>query len=146
MSLHALGQKLNSQKTSIFYSRNTGQAFINFITASTSIVASKCFDKYLRLPAMVGHSKIRTFDAIKSQVHRRVDGWKEKLLSQAGKEILLIKAVAQDIPLYSMSVFLLPKSLCRDLNGMMNRYWWGNQPNNKGIIWKSWTSLGVSKR
>jgi hypothetical protein len=85
---------------------------------------------------MVGRSKVQTFDAIKSQVLHKLDGWKEKLLSQAGKEVL-IKVVAQAIPLYYMSVFLLPTSLCRELNVMMNQYWWGNQSSNKGILWKS---------
>lgn len=36
-----------------------------------------------------------------------MQGWKEKLLSQAGKEIM-IKAVVQSIPTYSVSVFCLP--------------------------------------
>jgi hypothetical protein len=45
-----------------------------------------------------------------------------------------------------MSIFLLPTSLCRELNVMINRYWWGNQPSSKGILWKSWTKLGMSKR
>lgn len=55
--------------------------FIEFITSSTGIAASQCFDKYSGLPAMVGCFKIRTFDAIKSRVQKRLDGWKEKLLS-----------------------------------------------------------------
>jgi hypothetical protein len=140
----ASGQNLNTQKTSIFYSRNTRWAFIDSIYSLTGIAASQSFDKYLGLPAMVGRSKIRTFDAIKSRVQRRLDGWKDKLLSQVGKEILL-KAVAQAIPTHSMSAFMLPKTLCRELIVMMNRYWWGQQPSNNGIIWKSWTSLGVAK-
>lgn len=143
----ASGHMLNTQKTSNFYNWNTGQPFIDidFITSSTGIVASQNFDKYLGLLAMVGRSKLRTFDAIKSRVQRRLDGWKEKLLSQAGKEMLL-KAVAQAIPSYCMSIFLLPTSLCREVNVMMNRYWWGIQPSSKGILWKSWTKLGMSKR
>ena len=51
-------------------------------------------------------------------------GWKEKLLSQAGKEIM-IKAIIQSIPTYSMSVFRLPTSLCKDIEAMIKKFWWG---------------------
>jgi hypothetical protein len=62
----------------------------------------------------------------------------------AGKEIL-IKAVLQAIPTYSMSVFLLPKALCIELNSMMQKFWWGHQTNDKRIHWMSWAKLGVAK-
>ena len=44
--------------------------------------------------------------------------WKEKLLSQAGKEVL-IKAVVQSILAYSISVFKLPVGLCKDIEAMI---------------------------
>jgi len=43
-----------------------------------------------------------------------MQGWKEKILSQAGNEVM-IKAVIQSIPAYSMSVFKLPVSLCKKI-------------------------------
>lgn len=45
--------------------------------------------KYLRLPAEWGKSKTATLGWIKERVLQKIDGWKEKLLNQAGKEVLL---------------------------------------------------------
>ncbi|KAK9190098.1 hypothetical protein WN943_018699 [Citrus x changshan-huyou] len=57
------------------------------------------------------------------------------MLSRARKEILL-KTVALVMPNYAMSVYLLPKDLCRELEGMMNSYWWrNNHSRGKGINW-----------
>jgi hypothetical protein len=44
------------------------------------------------------------------------------MLSQAGKEVL-IKSVAQAIPSYCMSVFLLPSSIGDDIEKMLNSFW-----------------------
>ena len=66
------------------------------------------------LPPIVGRGKRKAFNCIKNQVGRKITGWKGKLLSNAGKEIL-IKAVAQATPTYTMSVFKFPKTLCNEL-------------------------------
>jgi hypothetical protein len=141
----ASGQKLNADKTSIFFSRNTGADFRALITSATGISSSTCYEKYLGLPAFVGRSKMRTFEGIQSRVRKKVDGWKEKFLSQAGKEIL-IKTVIQEIPTYCMSVFQLPKKLCSILNSIMSRFWWGRSACGKGMAWMSWGRMGASKR
>ena len=44
----------------------------------------------------------------------RMQGWKEKLLSKARKEVM-IKAVIQSIPAYSINLFKLPLSLCKKI-------------------------------
>jgi len=61
-------------------------------------------------------------------VWKRIQGWKEKLLSGAGKDVL-IKAVAQAIPNYAMSCFDLTKSLCDDIGKQICRFWWAQQEN-----------------
>ena len=53
----------------------------------------KPHEAYLGLPSLVGRSKNNTFAQLKQRVANKVSGWKEKILTPAGKEIL-IKSVA----------------------------------------------------
>ena len=116
------GQKLNKEKTAIFFSHNTRQNVREEIHQFWGFTASTHFGKYLGLPPVVGRANKIVFNDIKERVAKRIHGWKERFMSKAGREIL-IKAVAQAIPTYSMSCFLLPKTWCSDLNGMMAKYW-----------------------
>ena len=74
-------------------------------------------EKYLGLPLLVGRGKKKALNRIKDQVGRKIARWKGKLLSNASREIL-IKAVAQATPIYTMSVFKFLDLLCKDLNSM----------------------------
>jgi hypothetical protein len=105
------------------------------------VPASHRFDKYFGLPALIGRSQIREFQGPKERVRRRLTDWKIKLLLQAGREILL-KAVVQAIPTYSMSLFLLPKELCKEINKLMQNFWWGQKENERRIHWMSWVKMG----
>lgn len=58
------------------------------------------------------------------------------MLSQVCKEVL-IKAVAQAIPTYTMSVFKLPDTLCDDFTRMMQRFWWGQKDGRNKMAWLS---------
>ena len=68
---------------------------------------------------------------------KKLSGWKEKMLSIGGKEIL-IKAVTQAIPTYTMSCFQLPKGLCEDLERMERNFWWGQRDQEAKMAMVSW--------
>ena len=67
----------------------------------------------------------------------KVLGWKEKILMPAGKEVL-IKSVAQAVPLYTMRCFLLPNNLCDELTRVIKQLWWRQTENEKKISWLNW--------
>lgn len=87
-----------------------------------SILEVKCVeehDLYLGLPLHVGRSKSAKFGFLKDRI-----SWCTKILSATGKEIL-IKVVAQAIPTYVMSCYMLSKSLCDDLHQLCAQFCWG---------------------
>ena len=52
----------------------------------------------------------------------------------------MIKAVVQSIPDYSMSVFKLLVGLRKDIEAMIQKFWWGNGETKK-LHWVKWSSL-----
>jgi hypothetical protein len=102
------------------------------------------FERYLGLPALVGRSRVPSFNYIKGRIWAKLNGWKEKFLTHPEKEILL-KAIIQAIPTYTMSVFRLPKALTKEINAMMGKFWWSFKANTDKIAWMSWKKLGRSK-
>ena len=73
------------------------------------------YEKYLGLPAFVGRAKKQSFIYLKERVWKKLQGWKEKIISQAGREVL-IKSIIHAIPTYTMSCFKLPKGLVKELD------------------------------
>lgn len=71
--------------------------------------------------------------------------WNNKLLSQAGKAILL-QSIAQAQPIFAMSCFKLPSTFLDELNAMIARFWWGSIGDKKKMHWKSWGALCISKK
>ncbi|WCJ23841.1 hypothetical protein M5689_005843 [Euphorbia peplus] len=74
------------------------------------------------------------FAALKDRVKRRIQGLEERTLSAGGKEVM-IKAVIQAIPQYIMSIFLLPDSLCQEIQGLISKFWWGGTDKKRPMYW-----------
>ena len=75
----------------------------------------------------------------------KLQGWKEKILSQAGKEVLL-KAVVQAIPTFAMACFKLPIGLCKDIETMIQKFWWGQREDRRKVHWNNWDTLCRPKK
>ena len=95
---------------------------------------------YLGLPSLVGRSKRNSFNDIKEKLRKKLARWKEKLLSKAGKEVV-IKVVAQAIPTYTMSCFKIRDSLCDEMTSMIQNFWWGQKRDKRKMAWLSWEKL-----
>ena len=113
----ASGQCINFEKSSAYFSSNTSESQRQWIEQALGVREVDRFEFYSGLPTLAGRAKYQTFAYLKDSVLKKLQGWKGRMLSHARKEVL-IKAVAQSIPMYTMGVFLLPAELCNELNSL----------------------------
>jgi hypothetical protein len=140
LEFKASGQQINRQKTTLFFNKSTPLLPQNVIQNMLGVLAIKQYERYLGLPSFVGRAKYSSFAQIKERVWSKLKGWKEKLISQVGREIL-IKSVAQAIPSYAMSCFRLPNRLIKEIEVLIRRFWWGQGGNKGKMQWLPWHIL-----
>ncbi|KAL4318371.1 hypothetical protein GQ457_18G011690 [Hibiscus cannabinus] len=125
------GQRINFGKSTVFYNPNTPLPHRRRLSSILGI--TEVFDPgiYLEVPLRVGKNKTNTFDFINEKVDDRVLGWTKRLLFFGGREIFL-KFVAQALPLYIMSCYLLPRTMTDRITSSMRRYWWSGKLSKRG--------------
>ncbi|GKE07647.1 reverse transcriptase, partial [Tanacetum coccineum] len=140
----ASGQVINYEKSKISFSTNVDPSTRTRIIESLEVHEVANQSKYLGLPSIIGRSKKLVFQAILDKIKKKLSGWKEKTLSIGGNEVL-IKSVAQAIPMYVMNIFLLLDTLINDIHKALNLFWWSDGVKQNPIRWCSWEKMCVSK-
>lgn len=106
------GQQINLRKSSIFVSKHINGRKRTRIKQMLGVTISKLPFTYLGAPLYKGRCKDIYFDRLFQIVSNKLEGWKMKFLSFAGK-ITLIKFLAS-IPIHTLSCMAVPKNVfCR---------------------------------
>ncbi|KAL5555662.1 hypothetical protein UlMin_037898 [Ulmus minor] len=120
----ASGQAVNLSKSAVCFEPKIMEDEAASMVAILGVTRVRCHEKYLGLPCFTGKNKQGLFSSIRDRVWNKLSGWKSKLLSAGGREILS-KVVIQAIPSYAMNLFKLPVSLIRELHRLCAQFWWG---------------------
>lgn len=102
----------------MIFNVNTPQDLRNIIASHLHIAKMDAPNKFLGLPTDIPKSKTQIFSFIKYWILNKTMGWKEQMLFKGGREVL-IKAVLTTIPVYVISVFKIPSSICQAINSMI---------------------------
>lgn len=138
------GKLVNLDKSKVSFSRNMVEAGANLIRSRLGIKTVVNHSKYLGLSVVFGRSKRDIFAMVIDRVWKNITGWKEHFLSRACKEVL-IKVMAQVIPTYIMSCYKLPEALCREIETLLAKFWWGSKNGERKIHWLSWENMARAK-
>ncbi|KAL5830904.1 hypothetical protein ACOSQ4_016258 [Xanthoceras sorbifolium] len=136
----ASGQAINFEKSALTFSPNTSAGTISTVRNIFRVDVVSSHDKYLGLPSSVGRNKKGIFGSILDRVWNKLQGWKGRLFSIGGKEVL-IKAIAQAVLAYAMSCFKLPVSIGLEVQKMGANFWWGSGQDKRKMHWFSWKRL-----
>lgn len=136
---------VNKSKSSVFFSTNTSVHVKQQLCTILQMEEADENVKYLGLPNMMQQNKVSTFGFLKDKVKNRTLSWDGKIITQGGKETL-VKSVIQALPTYTMSVFLLPLEITKNLERSISRFLWNSKKNDsRNIHWMSWERLSRHK-
>ncbi|CAN6679292.1 unnamed protein product [Malus baccata var. baccata] len=143
MYCDASGQQVNFQKSSVYFGANIPKRVSAELANILRVKVVLDPGAYLGVLA-IPRSKKRGLAYIKEKIMGKVQGWKHKLLSTAGREVL-VKAVVQAIPAYPMYIFKFPATVCHDFDTIVVDFWWGSQGAKRKTHWVSKKVLGLPK-
>ena len=69
---------------------------------------------YLGIPLGASPHRVETWKLMIEKIKKRLPLWKEKLLSRAGR-LVLIEFVLNSLPLYYLSIFKIPKKVATQI-------------------------------
>lgn len=134
------GQQINVDKSVVVFNKCLLTHVRRCVTNVLNIKEVVSHDKYLGLPTVFLRSKEFFFANLRDRIWKNLQGWKEKLLSKAGKEVL-IRAVAYSIPTYAMSCFRIPANFCNEVMNIIRNFLWGTSSSDSGIPWRAWRKV-----
>ncbi|GKA73877.1 RNA-directed DNA polymerase, eukaryota, reverse transcriptase zinc-binding domain protein [Tanacetum coccineum] len=93
---------------------------------------------YLGVPLITKHIGVKECKSLVDKVKAKVNNWKNRLLSYAGR-LQLVASVLASMQVYWASVFILPKTMVRDIDRLLKGFLWcqGNLTKGKEkVAWK----------
>ncbi|XP_078154682.1 uncharacterized protein LOC144550407 [Carex rostrata] len=131
------GQQIGPDKSAIWFSHATPSHEQEAISQLLRVSHQSQSLKYLGAPILEGRD---AYDFLIDAFSSRLQSWKGRLLSHAGR-VILIKSVLQSIPVYHMSTTLLPRRVIKALTDIVRRFFWGKADRGRYMAYVAWDKI-----
>lgn len=88
--------------------------------------------KYLDINFKLRGKRIADFQFLMDRMQSKLQGWKAKPLSQAGRTTLFSSAL-QSMPLYTFSCFKVPETICNKMDAISRAFLWGHDQSERKV-------------
>lgn len=134
------GQQVNVQKSCFMASKKMPRSSIRNISHLTGFSHKTGSILYLGIPLFYGREKVSHFKYLIDKVAAKLEGWQSKILSQAGR-LILIKSVLNSITLYSASAASIPVSIYKRIGSLCSNFFWQGTDSAHRRHWVSWDAI-----
>ncbi|RVW27828.1 Transposon TX1 uncharacterized 149 kDa protein [Vitis vinifera] len=100
---------------------------------------------YLGLPLGALHNSCRVWDGVEERFKRKLATWKKLYLSKGGR-LTLIKSTLSNLPIYFMSLFVIPRKVRIRLEKIQREFLWGDVEGRRRIHLVRWTAICKDKK
>ena len=139
------GQKINLSKSKVLFSPNVKPDVASRLCRILGVSSTQDIGKYLGFPLRSNGRNSRDFNFIVEKVQSKLTSWKSKLLSPAGR-VVLIQSVTSSLPAYYMQNTALPSTICNDLDRLNRNFLWGSTNESKKMHLVGWDKVCRPKR
>ena len=134
------GQSINVAKSDLFCSSNMPSVKQQRLASALKVNLVSEPSKYLGLNFKLKGKRVADFHYMVDKLSSKLQRWKAKLLSQAGRTTL-IHSVVQSLPLYTFSCFRVPESICNKLDPITRSFWWGHDQGVRKLHLLNWNRV-----
>lgn len=140
----ASGQRINLKKSQIFFSKNVNTAEAQRIATLANIPPTINLGKYLGVPSIHGRLTNSLFTPILDKIDARLNGWKMRYLTLAGRHILA-QSILHTIPYFSMQTMFMPAGIWEAIDKRIRRFIWGGTPEQRKCHLIRWDTVTKPK-
>ncbi|GKC54374.1 RNA-directed DNA polymerase, eukaryota [Tanacetum coccineum] len=115
--------------------------------AASSIGCAVLKPPFKYLGVMVGGnmSRVNAWEDSIGKIKARLSKWKLKTLSVGGR-LTLLKSVLGSTPIYSMSLYKVPKTVLNEMESLRRNFFNGVNGVDRKIAWVQWAKVLASKK
>ncbi|KAJ4777159.1 RNA-directed DNA polymerase (reverse transcriptase)-related family protein [Rhynchospora pubera] len=97
-------------------------------------------ERYLGALLTNSNSAKKAGTMLLEKLSAKLTGWKSNMLTHVGR-LVLIKSVLMSIPVYYMSVEILPKGLIKKMESLIAKFFWGKTDQVRYMSFVSWDRI-----
>ncbi|VFQ93921.1 unnamed protein product [Cuscuta campestris] len=138
--LRASRQEINNNKSKVFCKKSCHWTYKNKLEKALGFMVGSPPFKYLGSTITSGKLKRIHCEHILNHFDAYLNSWYSKELNPMSR-LILIKHVLSVIPLHTLAVQDLPKSIINIIQGKLANFFWGTKLGKSKHHWAKWTAL-----